>query len=146
MCVCTSCWSKLKETPDGANDPIEMIRFTSYPEGLNARKRPWFSEQAYSPSTLQEKQTSIHQKAEERHMWNRVNLWAAVLTTNFLALPLSLTQAPVQTQGCIAWVNSPEEHRRSLHHRRTVSPSSSQRPSQLSHEEPEGETGSHYCL
>lgn len=36
----------------------------SYPDGLDARKRAWLPEQAYSRSTLQEKRTSVYQKAE----------------------------------------------------------------------------------
>lgn len=59
----------LPKTPGGANAPIEILFMKSptCPEVLNARKRAWFSEQAYSPSTLQKKWTSIHQKAEEHH-------------------------------------------------------------------------------
>lgn len=33
---------------------------TSHPEGLDARKRAWLPEQAYSPSTLQEKRAGVH--------------------------------------------------------------------------------------
>lgn len=40
---------------------------TSYPEGLDARKRAWLPEQAYSRSTLQKKRTSVYKKAETRH-------------------------------------------------------------------------------
>lgn len=72
----------LSKTLDGANAPIEILflKSTTCPEVLNARKRAWFSEQAYSPSTLQKKWTSIHQKAEEQHIkTNKVNLWDAVL-------------------------------------------------------------------
>lgn len=36
----------------------------SYPDGLDARKRAWLPEQAYSRSTLQKKRTSVYQKAE----------------------------------------------------------------------------------
>lgn len=39
----------------------------SYPDSLDARKRAWLSEQAYSPSTLQKKRTSVDQKAETQH-------------------------------------------------------------------------------
>lgn len=39
----------------------------SYPDGLDARKRAWLSEQAYSRSTLQKKRTSVYQKAETQH-------------------------------------------------------------------------------
>lgn len=121
----------------------------SHPEGLYARERPWFSEQANSRNALQKKRTSFHQKAETQHVKKKkkkksINLWAVVLLgdiTNVL-----LTTAPVQTQGCISGVNSPEEHQRSSPRRWTVSPSSSQSSSLLSHEELEGETGSHYCL
>lgn len=65
---------------------------------------------------------------------------------NILILLLTLTRVPGQTQECSALLSFPEEHQRSLRHRWTVSPFSSQSSSQLSHECFEGETESHYYL
>lgn len=65
--------------------------------------------------------------------------------TNSLIQLLLPTRAPVQIQEDIFLVNSPGEHQISLGHQQTVSPSSCQSSSQLSHGELEGETESHYC-
>lgn len=64
--------------------------------------------------------------------------------TCFTNLLFPLTRGRVQTQGCISWVNFPEEHQRSWRHRWTTCPFSSPSSSQLSHKGLEGETESRY--
>lgn len=109
-------------------------------------REPGFLNRPTVPARSRRKEHASTKKLRHKSCSKHCFISGALSQVFFRNLKSPLTRVRVQTRECIAWVNFPEEHQRSLHPRWTVSPFSSPSSSELSHKGLEGETESRYYL